>query len=373
MGNNMRKDILLVAVTFVILAAGCKGPAKKQGEEISYPIATITAEKADIGTVIPASLKGKQDVEIRPKVNGYIVKLCVDEGSVVRRGQVLFQLDPVSYQEAVAAAEALIKTVEANVSSLQLTVENKRILAQRNVISDMELKAAEYSMKSAEGQLAQAKAQLASAKKDLSYTSIVSPSNGVVGSIVYRVGSLASTTMADPLTVVSDISDIYAYFSIDEKLLLGYIRDAQEGNINQVIKKMPKVKLMLADGSDYPIEGTIETISGVINSETGSVTLRARFPNPNNILRSGGSGNIRIPNHLASAIFIPQKSTYELQNKRFVYMVTDSSTVRSTPIETMDAGDGQRFIVTSGLKVGSRIVVAGIASLHDGMKISIKK
>lgn len=370
---SMSTKIKTIGAAILLLAIGCKGPAKKDEGPKNLSVITVSTTQADVSETIPATLKGKQDIEIRPKVSGYITELCVDEGSVVHKGQVLFKLDQVSYREAVAAAEASVRAIEANVNSQELAVENKKLLAQRNVISDMELKSAEYSLKAVQGQLAQAKAQLSSAKKDLSFTYVSSPSDGIVGSIPYRVGSLVSSTMTTPLTTVSDISDIYAYFSIDEKQLLEYTKSANGASINDVAKKMPKVKLLLADGSQYDQAGTIETISGVINSATGSVTLRAKFANKGRVLRSGASGNIVLPNHISSAIIIPQRATYDIQNKRFVYVVSDSSTVVSTPIEAIDAGDGQQFIVTSGIKAGDRIVVEGIIALKDGMKINVKK
>lgn len=368
---NLRNQGIYACI--FILAVGCKGPDKKEDSPKAYSAIEISGDTADVSTLFPATLRGKQDIEIRPKVSSYITQLCVDEGSLVHKGQLLFKLDQVSYQEAVASAQAAVKAAEANVSSLQLSVDNKRLLAQRNVISDMELKSTEFSLKASEGQLSQAKAQLANAKKDLSYTNVTSPSDGIVGTIPYRVGSLVSSTMTDPLTVVSDLSDIYAYFSIDEKQLLSYTKQANGKSTNELVKNFPKVKLILADGSKYDKEGTIETISGVINSSTGTVTLRAKFSNPKKILRSGGSGNIQISYNLPNAIYIPQSATYDIQNKRFVYIVTDSSTVVSTPVEVTDAGDGKRFIVTSGLKPGDKIVVEGIISLKDGNKITIKK
>lgn len=369
----MRAIAKIVCAGFIMLVlANCKGPEQKGGTLKAYPVITLTPENADIGTLFPAALRGKQDIEIRPKVNGYIVALCVDEGSIVKKGQELFRLDPVTYQEAVTAATALVKTTESKVKSARLLVENKRLLAKNKVISDVELESAEYELQSMEGQLQQMEAQLVSARNDLSYTSVVSPSEGIVGSIPFRVGSLASSSMTEPLTVVSDISDIYAYFSINEKQLLEFTRQSGGGGISDVIKNMPKVKLLLADGTEYTDEGTIETISGVINSNTGAVTFRARFPNENRLLRSGGSGNIIIPSKHEAALIIPQKSTFERQDKRFVYTLTDSMTVKSIPVIVSEIGDGQRFIVNSGLKAGDKIVAEGVGTLREGTKIAVK-
>ena len=367
----MKAPTLLIVALLTISLSCCKKAQQPQAALKEFPVSTIVAENADIGTFYPATLRGKQDVEIRPRVSGYITHLCVDEGSVVKKGQELFRLDDVTFREAVTAARATIKALEANVASNKLIFKNKQTLEKQGIISDVELQAAKYALEAMEAQLAQARAQLTSAQNDLSYTSVVSPSDGIVGSIPYRAGSLASSTMAIPLTIVSDISEIYAHFAITEKEMLGYTRAA--GSIDETIKNMPKVHLILTDGTEYPSEGTIETISGIIDQSTGAVTLRARFENPDKIIRSGGSGNIRFPNQMESIVYIPQKATYELQNKRFIYTLTDSMTVKSAPIETLDAGDGKQYIVTSGLKAGDKIVTEGVASLREGMKIAVKQ
>jgi len=365
------RTLLLYVATLALVLPGCKKQQPQNTELKAFAVASVVTEKADIGVFYPASLRGKQDIEIRPRVSGYITKLCIDEGSAVKKGQELFRIDDVTYREAERAAIATVSALEANVASNRLIVTNKKRLAERNVISDVELQASEYALAAIEAQLAQAKAQLVSARNDLSYTSVKSPSDGIVGSIPYRVGSLASSTMAVPMTIVSDISEIYAHFAVNEKELLNYTRNAS--NIDETVKNMPKVNLILADGSQYPAEGNIETISGVIDQKTGAVTLRARFENSGKVLRSGGSGNIRFQNQVEEAIYIPQKATYELQNKRFIYTLTDSMTVKSAAIETIDTGDGQRYIVTSGLSVGQKIVTEGVASLREGMKIAVKQ
>ena len=369
----MRREYQAVCIVsmLLILISGCKKNQQPQTPPPKpYPIAIISAGQVDIGALYPASLRGKQDIEVRPRISSYITQLCVDEGSIVKKGQALFRLDPVTYQEAVTAAESSVKAMEANVASNELTVQNKKLLMERNIISEMEYQSAVYALEAMRAQLAQAKAQLTSAKNDLSYTTVASPSDGIVGSIPYRVGSLVSSSITEPLTIVSDISSIYAYFALNEKQLFSYTRKAE--SITETIKQMPSVKLLLSDGSLYEQEGVIETISGVINSKTGAVTLRACFANPRMELRSGGSANVRIPAILDSAIYIPQKATYELQNKRFVYVVTDSMTVKSAPIETLDAGDGKQYIVTSGLNTGEKVVIEGMASLSEGMKITVQ-
>lgn len=332
-----------------------------------YAVVTLQPTKSELKSSYPAVIKGKQDIEIRPKVAGFITKLCVDEGSTVRKGQTLFVIDPVQYEAAVKVAEANVKVAKTSVATSQLTYDNKRQLREKNIISDFELQMAENDLDTRKAQLAQTEAQLVNARNDLSYTNVVSPSNGVVGTIPYRVGSLVSSSTQVPLTVVSNIDEMYVYFSMTEKQLLALVREG--GTVKEILEKMPEVELMLADGTIYPEKGKIETLSGVIDQSTGSVSMRATFPNAHNILRSGGTGSVKLPYVEESTLIVPQKATYEIQDKKFVYLLTDSSTVKSTEITIFDLNDGANYLVTSGLQPGDKIVVEGVAALRDGVKI----
>lgn len=332
-----------------------------------FAVVAVQPTQSHLKSSYVASIRGKQDIEIRSKVNGFITELCVDEGSVVRKGQTLFIIDPVQYQAAVKVAQAAVEVAKANVATSALTVKNKRELQIKNIISEYDLQMAENQLASMEAVLAQANAQLVNARNDLSYTKVTSPSNGIVGTIPYRVGSLVSSSTPTPLTIVSDISQMYVYFSMNEKQLLGMTR--QGGTIKEILGRMPQVELQLADGTLYTENGKIETLSGVIDQTTGSVTLRATFPNSKNVLRSGGSGQVLVPYVNEEAIVIPQKATYEIQDKKFVYLVTDSSTVVSTQVEISPLDNGADYIVSGGLSSGDKIVVEGVSSLRNGMKI----
>lgn len=360
------KGVVATALALGLFSCADRQQMKNQmvGE---YATIALAPTQINLKSSYVATIRGKQDVEIRSKVNGFITKLCVDEGSVVRKGQTLFIIDPVQYQAAVKVAQATVEVAKANVATSKLTVTNKRELAQKNIISQYDLQMAENQLASMEAVLAQANAQLVNARNDLSYTNVTSPSNGVVGTIPYRVGSLVSSSTATPLTIVSDISQMYVYFSMNEKQLLGMTR--QGGTMNEILSKMPLVELQLADGTIYGEKGKIETLSGVIDQTTGSVTLRATFPNAKNLLRSGGSGLVLVPYTNDQAIIIPQKATYEIQDKKFVYMLTDSSTVVSTQIEISPLDNGAEYLVMGGAKLGDRIVVEGVSSLRNGMKI----
>ena len=362
----MKSKIVLFAFCLSLFGCGQKGQMGMGGVQ-EYAVVTLQPSVSNLKSSYPAVIKGKQDIEIRPKVAGFITKLCVDEGSVVRKGEPLFLIDRVEYEAAVRMAEANVKAAKATVNTQELTVENKKELHSKGIISDFELQMAENQLASQRAALAQAEAQLISARNNLSYTTVVSPSNGVVGAIPFRVGSLVSSSSATPLTTVSDISEMYIYFSMDEKQLLNMTREG--GTIKELLNKMPAVELKLADGSIYSETGKIETLSGVIDQSTGSVNMRATFPNSKNILRSGGTGTVMIPYVEENAIIIPQKATYEIQDKKFVYVVGPDSKVTTTEIAISNLDDGRNYLVTSGLKAGDRIVVEGISSLRDGTEI----
>ena len=351
-----------------LLAFSCGNSQQGGMPALSLAVMTVEPTSQELNSAYPATIKGQQDIEIRARVSGYITKLCVDEGAVVHKGQPLFLIDAVPYQKAVQAAEAAVEVAKANVATTQLTVDSKTELHAQNIISDYDLQTAKNSLASAKAALAQAEAQLASARNDLSYTTITSPSDGVVGTIPFRVGSLVGTTTQEPLTVVSDINKMFVYFSMNEKQLLALTRQ-KDGSVNSMIGAMPEVQLQLADGTMYPAKGKIETLSGVIDLSTGAVQMRATFPNAQRLLRSGGTGTVLIPSVLDSALLIPQSATYEVQDKKFVYVLGDSSKVKNTEITVFPLDNGKQYVVTSGLKPGKQVVVEGVATLRDGMPI----
>lgn len=371
----MQKSMIILSQRFFVIVLGISLFAcgnQQQGRQAGtpeYAVITVEPSVSKLNNAYPASIKGRQDVEIRPNVSGFITKLCVDEGAVVKKGQTLFIIDPVQYEEAVNVARAAVNVAKANVATAKLTAENKEKLAEKNIISQYELQMAKNTLASQEAALAQTEAQLINAEKNLSYTSVTSPSNGVVGKIPFRVGSLVSPSAATPLTTVSDNSDMFVYFSMNEKDILKLTREsngATQGALNQ----MPAVELQLVDGSIYSEKGKIETLSGVIDQTTGAASVRATFPNPNGILRSGGSGVILLPEEDDNAIVIPQKATMEIQDKKFVFVVNDSSIVRINEIKVLPVNDGKNYVVTSGLNMGDRIVVEGIGTtVRDGITI----
>lgn len=362
---------LLVATA--ALFTGCSGKSGQQGMQMPAPeIATITLApaQANLETTFPATIQGKTDIAIRPQVTGFITKVHVDEGDRVRKGQVLFTLDQVQFQAAVDQAKAQVNSAQTAVNTARMTANSKKALLDKNIISEYEYQLSQNSLQQAEAQLATAKAALVNAQKNLAYTTVTSPSDGVVGSIPNREGSLASPSSAQPLTTVSDNSQVYAYFSLTEKDLLAMTNDGSN-SLDAAIKSMPEVHLRLSDGTTYPLPGKVATVSGVIDNNTGSSSVRALFNNPQGVLRSGGTGVIVMPSDRSDALIIPQKATFELQDKKFVYVVNDSNKVVSTPITIDPVNDGKTYVVTSGLKAGDRIAIEGVGTrLQDGVVIN---
>ena len=360
------KQMALFAVGVSLLTACGGSQSGKMGDD-EFAVMTVTASSSAQTRAYPATIKGLQDIEIRPQVSGFVVKLCVDEGATVRKGQALFKIDDTQYAAAWRQAEAAVKTAQANVSTLTLTEENKKMLHDKQIVSDFEYQQAVNNLLSAKASLAQAEASLVSAKQNLDFCTVTSPSDGVVGTFPYRVGALVSASITEPMTTVSEIGDMYVYFSMTEKDLLSLTRAG--GTLKEQLEKMPAVKLELADGTMYEFEGKIDAVSGVIDQSTGSVSMRAIFPNKEHMLRSGGTANVLIPYNMENVISIPQSATVEIQDKKFVYVLQPDNTVKYTEIGIFNLDNGKEYLVTSGLNPGDKIVVEGVQSLKDGQKI----
>ena len=361
------KIILMAAIATVIASCGSKSGGKPNFADNEYAVRTVATEGTELQTTYPATIKGIPDVQIRPKVSGFITKVCVQEGQTVSAGQLLFVIDNETYQAQLRQAKAAVNTAQAQLATSKLTYENSKKLFEANVIGQYELQTSENSYNTAQAQLAQAKAGLASAEEMLSYCYVKSPASGVVGSLPFKVGALVSSASAEPLTTVSDINTMEVYFSVTEKEMLSMSKN--EGGVTGALAAFPAVKLQLADGSLYSEPGKVVKASGVIDATTGSVSLIARFANPRHELRSGGAGQIVIPNVSSNAIVIPQTATSEVQNKKFVYLVGKDNKVKYSEIKVNPQDDGVNYIVTEGLKPGDRYVSKGITSLSDGMEI----
>ncbi len=374
-----RKSFTFTCLTLSAMAiaslASCsnKQDAAPQAQAPSLQVLTVEPSNSELFKNYPTTLKGKTDIEIRPQVSGFITRVHVDEGQRVRKGQVLFTIDQVQFQAAVDQATANVNSAKSAVSTAEITEKNKRMLLDKNIISETEWQMAANQLAQAKAALAQANAALVTARKNLAYTTVVAPSDGVVGVIPNREGSLASPSSVQPLTTISDNSKVYAYFSLTEKDLLG-LTDGGKENINAQINSFPAVKLQLADGSMYPLEGKVATVSGVIDNSTGAASARALFDNPSGMLRSGNTGQIIIPHNNEGVLVIPQKATYEVQDLRYVYTLNDSNMAVSRHITVDPYNDGKNFVVTSGLNPGDRVVVEGVGTVvRPGIVISPKQ
>jgi len=359
-----RKILLVAGAAAMLMACGGGGGRPNFGDN-EYPVETVTAQNADLQTTYPATINGIQDVEIRPKITGFLTQICVTEGQTVSAGQLLFVIDNETYQAQVRQSQAAVNTAQSQVNTAKLTFENSKQLFANKVIGEYELQTAENSYLSAQAQLAQAQAALASAKETLSFCYVKSPSAGVVGTLPYKKGALVSAS--NVLTHVADISQMDVYFSLPERGILAMSQG--EGGMRGAIDAFPPVKLQLADGSVYGVEGKVVSVSGVIDQTTGSVQLKARFANPEKVLKSGGSGSIIIPRSASEAIVIPQSVVMEVQNKKFIYLLKDSNKVAYTEITVDPQNDGNNYIVTGGLNIGDKYVTHGITKLSDQMEI----
>lgn len=366
--KNMRKTAVLAVIVAMSLMAGCKKSAVGDKPK-EYTVLTVGPGSVATINKYPATIRGRQDVEIYPQVSGRITEVRTSEGQRVRRGQPLFVIDQVGYRAALQTARANLRAATAEAATAKLSCEGKQELYANKVTSAFDLRKAENTLHSAEAAVAQAKARVTEAANNLSYTVVCSPCDGVTGTIPYRAGALVGPSMSSPLTTVSDNSVMYVYFSIPENRMLALIR--RYGSADKAMAAMPEVRLFLNDGSEYGVSGKVESISGVLDAETGSVSLRAAFRNPRGLLHSGGAGNVGLAER-ANAITIPQSATYELQDKVYAYRVVGGKAV-ATQIKAEPVDEQKIYVVHSGLKAGDVIVAEGVAMLKDGSPIAVKK
>lgn len=362
----MKQTFVQAALVACCMAVVSCGQAPTQQRAAEYSVQTITTTDRTIPTNYSATIRGRQDIAIFPQVSGTISQVCITEGQRVTKGQTLFIIDQVPYKAALRTAEANVEAAKAAVATAQLTYDSKKELFSRNVVSQYDLSTAENSLLTAKAQLAQADAALVNAANNLSYTVVKAPSNGVVGTLPYRVGALVSASIPQPLTTVSDNSTMYVYFSMTAKQQLNLTR--RYGSIAETLKNMPDVQLQLNDGTVYDQTGRVESISGVVDTSTGSVQLRAVFPNENGLLLSGSTGNIIMPNLYKDCIVVPQTATFEIQDKVYVYKLVDGKAT-SSMIEVEKISNGREYIVTAGLTPGEVIITEGVGLMREGTPV----
>lgn len=365
--------LVFMAITLTLISCGGGGDKKNAAAQnqankvLSLPVKVVSIQTSVLQNDYPATIKGEQDIEIRPMVEGFVKTINVDEGSVVRKGQLLFTLDAPQYKQNVLNAEAAIKTATADVNNAQMDVNKITPLVEKGIVSKYQLQAAQYALESKKAALNQAQTTLSIAKTNLSYTYITSPVNGIVGSIPFRLGSLVSSSST--LTTVANTANVYVYFSLNEKQLLDFLKNTPGATQSEKIKHSEPVQLILSDGTLYPDKGRIETINGIVNTGTGAANFRANFVNRQGILRSGSTGLIRISKTVKDAIVIPQAATFEIQGQTFAFVLQSDNSVKQQSIQVTPVPDGKSFIVNAGLNINDKIVVNGIQNLKDGMKI----
>ena len=374
--HSMRKKthiLLLAFICAMFLITGCKGKGASQGQQADgsqgnnrWRTTVVKRSDTEVSQLFTASIQGRQDIEIRPQVQGKIVSVCVKEGQEVKRGQTLFTIDAVPYRTALAQATAQVNAAMASAATAKLNYDGKKRLFDNKIVSNHELQLAYNAWLDAKAQISLARAAEASARNNLSYTVVKSPSNGVVGTLPFRQGALVGPDVTQALTTISDNSQMYVYFSMDETQYLGLLR--KYGSTAEVINKMDTVSLQLSDGAMYNQHGKVASISGVINKTTGSVSFRADFPNPNRLLHSGATGNIVMKAAYKNVIVIPQSATVTLQDKMLVYRVVHGKAV-STAVTVAPYNDGRTYIVQGGLKPGDEIVADGAGMVQEGMEI----
>lgn len=365
---TMAEAALAVAFCLVLFFSCNEKPAADAGK--TYETMVLTTSGKSLYSRFTATLRGRQDVEIRPQVSGTITEVCVAEGAPVHKGQTLFVIDQVPYQAALQTAQAQVRVAQAEVSNARLTAESKDELFRQNIVSSLEKETAYNLLESQKASLLLAEAQETNARNNLSYTLVKSPVEGTAGMMPFRVGTLVSPTMTDPLTTVSDNREIYAYFSMTEAQILSLSR--QSGSLGKALQEMPAVQLILSDGSEYAYRGMIDAVSGVIDATTGAVSLRATFLNIEGVMLSGGSATLVFPYERTGCIVIPQSATYEVQDKVYAFTVKNNRAV-ATLITVSATSDGKEYIVEEGLKAGDTIVTEGVSTLKEGTAIQLKQ
>ncbi len=364
--------LLPLLIAIAVMITGCSSSSAESPAAAppapELPVISVSTQGVTTYSEFTASLQGSRDIEIRSQVDGYLSAIYVDEGAYVRKGQALFKIDARPYREQLNTANAILLSAKAALENASINVSKLTPLVQNNVVSDVQLRSAKASYDAAKANVAQAQAQVQSAKINLSFTSVTAPANGYVSSIPFKTGSLVGRTQLEALTVLSENRSVHAYFTMSEVDFINFKENFEGGTIQEKIKQLPEVELILADNTIYPLKGRVELAQGNFDKTNGTISFRAIFNNDAGLLRSGNTGKIRIPSLNATALLVPQEATYELQDKVFAYLLTDSNKVIGTPI-TVTGTSGRFYMVSKGLKNDDKIVFKGIDRLRDGMVI----
>ncbi|PWB22589.1 efflux RND transporter periplasmic adaptor subunit [Flavobacterium sp. HTF] len=372
--NIKMKNVIITSFILALVLSSCadKSQAPAAAPAPVLPVLAITSENTTTDNEYPASIQGTVDVEIRPQVSGNLDRVLVDEGAYVSKGQSLFKINERPFREQLNNALASLHAAEAALINSQLEVDKLTPLVQNKVVSDYQLKTAKASQKIAAANIEQAKAMVASAKINLGYTNVTAPVSGYIGRLPKKQGSLVSATDIEALTTLSDVHEVFVYFSLGETDFINFKSQYAGNSIGDKIKKLPPVSLILADNNAYPQTGKIDMVDGQFDKTTGAITLRATFPNANGTLRSGNTGRIRLGLQHDDAILVPQSATIEMQDKVFVFTVSKDNKVTKMPI-TVVGKSGTNYLIKDGVKSGDQIVLSGIDKLQEGQVIQPEK
>jgi membrane fusion protein, multidrug efflux system len=367
----MRHALIMICfiATFFVSCKQNKTGFQRGNMVKDYATMTLVPRSVTVHNDFPATIEGQRVIEIRPMISGYLQEILVNEGDHVKKEQLLFKINNPQYAEDVITTQARINSAVADVNSARIEIEKIKPLVEKEIISKYRLQSAELTLQSKEAALDEAKAALKNAQTNLNYTFIRSPQDGIIGTIPYKTGALVGSNNPEALTTLSDISEVFAYFSWNEKQVLDLLYDSTGATIEEKLKNIPPVTLILSNSTVYSEKGKVEMASGLISTGTGSATFKAIFKNPSGILRSGSSAIVRIPIVKSNSLIVPQSATYELQDKRFIFTLGNDNKVKAVPITSTPSDDGHYFLITDGLKPGDRVVIDGISSLKDGETI----
>ncbi len=368
------KTKIIILIAGIVLLQSCSKAAESTNQAPpapELPVYTVITSPATTYQEFPTALEGKNNVEIRSQVDGYLDRIYVEEGAYVRAGQPLFKIDSRAYGEQMNMAQANLQAANANIQKAKVEVDRLQPLVAAKVVSDVQLKTAKANYEAAVAAASQAKASVGNAKINVGFTTITAPVSGYIGRIPYKKGSLISRTDPNPLTLLSDISEIYAYFSLSELDFIAFQNKYPGATLEEKLKNMPLVELVIADNSIYPEKGKMSIVDGQFDKTTGAISVRAEFPNPKGLLRTGNTGRVRMPQMLSNAVVIPQESTFEIQDKTYVYVVGKDQKVTSKPVKISGKTESYYFI-SEGLSSGEKIVFTGLGSLRDGASIKPK-
>ena len=370
--SSLRKFLIVIFTVTILVSCENKSEKTTADTPPNVPVGSVAQSSETTFVEYPASVQGYVDVEIRPQVSGYIQRVLVNEGAYVSAGQTLFQINSQPFVEALNNAKANLHAAEAAILNAKLEIDKLTPLVQNKVVADFQLKTAKTAYKIAQANAEQAKASVASAQINLGYTNVKAPVSGYIGLIPKKQGSLVSPTDQEALTQLSDIKDVHVYFALAEKDFTIFNTNYEGKTPAERIKNLPLVELILSDNSVYPIKGKVDMINGQFDKNTGAITFRASFPNPNGNLRSGNTGKLRLGLNHSNAILVPQSATVEMQDKVFVFLVDKNNKVTKTPLDVIGKS-GTNYLIKQGLNQGDQIVLSGLDRLQEGQIINPQK